>query len=515
MLDRRGVLRAGAYASAAGLVTALTGHDNAGAAPHGPSAPTPQPAVNPNWQQLEKALQSGSKLYLPKAQNFPALARPWNLRYEDRKPMGIVSCASAQDVRTALLWAKENGMPLAPRAGGHNYAGYSTTTGLLISVRPMSQVTALDGNRLRIGGGATNGDVAKAGAGAGGTNLYVPGGRCVGVGIAGLTLGGGLGFNDRKWGLTCDNLVETEIVLADGSIVRANRDTEADLFWACRGGAGGNFGINTSFLFDAVDVSRRTATVFHFTFGPGSGEEIMKIVQEMLADDRGNDLDIRIEFENPGTGPHDVNVAVLGQYLGGDSAVRRRLDPLLRLRPAEQSIEQLGFWTAQEKLSMVSEHETVASKSLVPHTWLPSTTVKEIVDWTLKWKPYRRGNSGYVTLFAMGGKAGAPSADATAFPHRDGKFVIDVGTSWTDGTTHDEVQRLLAQTRGIHGRLSEVLKTNAAYVNFPDPDLTDWQTAYYGSNYGRLRKIKTRNDPHRIFRYGQGIEPLDHSEAGS
>ncbi|WP_207943156.1 FAD-binding oxidoreductase [Actinomadura sp. KC345] len=427
--------------------------------------------------------------------------------------MGIVSCASTKDVRTALLWAKENGMPLAPRAGGHNYAGYSTTTGLIINVRPMNQVTALPDGRLRIAGGATNGDVAKAGAGK--TNLYVPGGRCVGVGIAGLTLGGGLGFNDRKWGLTCDNLVETEVVLANGKIVRANREEEPELFWACRGGAGGNFGINTSFLFDAVDVSRTTATFFRFTFGPGSGEEVMKIVQETLADDRENDLDIRIEFENPGTGPHDVNVAVLGQYLGDESALRTRLGSLLRLNPAEQSIERLGFWAAQEKLSMVSEHETVASRSLVPHSWLPPTTVKEIVDWTLKWKPYRKGNSGYVTLFAMGGKAGAPSADATAFPHRNGKFVIDVGTAWTEGTTPDEVHRLLAQTGDIHGGLSKALKTNAAYVNFPDPDLTDWQTAYYGSNYDRLRKAKTHYDPHQVFRYAQGIEPLRHSEAGS
>jgi FAD/FMN-containing dehydrogenase len=498
--------------SAAGMVTALTGRDDAGAASRIPSTPSPQPPGNPNWQELEKMLGPGSRLYLPKEPKFPSLAQPWNLRYEDRKPMGIVSCATAKDVKAALLWAQDNHMPLAARAGGHNYAGYSTTTGLLISVRPMSEVTALPGKRLRIAGGATNGDVAKAGAGK--TNLYVPGGRCVGVGIAGLTLGGGLGFNDRKWGLTCDNLVETEVVLADGRIVRANGTDRPDLFWACRGGAGSNFGINTSFVYNAVDVSQTTATFFRLTFHPRDGVEVMKIVQEgLLARDHDNNLDIRIEFENPGTGRDNVNVAVLGQYLGDDSATRTKLGALLKMGPAEQSIEQLGFWAAQEKLSMVSEHETVASKSLVPAKWLPAETVKEIVEWTLRWEPHRAGNSGYVTLFAMGGKAGEPRPADTAFPHRGATFVIDVGTSWHPETKPEAVKHLLAQTRTIHGRLSKELNTSAAYVNFPDPDLTDWHTAYYGNNYSRLTQIKAEYDPHQVFRYDQGIPPRPSSGA--
>ncbi|TDC62311.1 FAD-binding oxidoreductase [Actinomadura sp. GC306] len=512
MLDRRVVLRAGAYISAAGMAAALTGRDDAAAA-RTPSTPSLQPPGKPNWGELEKMLGPGSKLYLPEAPKFPSLAQPWNLRYEDRKPMGVVSCATAQDVKVALLWAQENGMPLAPRAGGHNYAGYSTTTGLLISVRPMSEVTALPGRRLRIAGGATNGDVAKAGAGK--TGLYVPGGRCVGVGIAGLTLGGGLGFNDRKWGLTCDNLIETEVILADGRIVRASSAENPELFWACRGGAGGNFGINTSFVFNAVDVSQQTATVFRLTFRPRDGVEVMKIVQEgLLAHDRENDLDLRIEFENPGTGRENVNVAVLGQYLGDDSAMRTKLGPLLKLGPVEQSVERLGFWAAQEKLSMVSEHETMASKSLVPDKWLSAETVREIVEWTLRWEPHRTGNSGYVTLFAMGGKAGEPRRDATAFPHRGATFVIDIGTSWNSETPPEAVKSLLTQTRAIYRRLSKDLNTTAAYVNFPDPDLTDWPTAYYGENYRRLKEVKAEYDPRRIFCYDQGIPPRTPAKDG-
>jgi FAD/FMN-containing dehydrogenase len=155
-----------------------------------------------------------------------------------------------------VLWAKANGMPLAIRSGGHSYAGYSTTSGLLIDVSSMNEVGAPDvEGRVRMGGGARNANVY---AGLRPANRSITHGRCEGVGVAGLVLGGGIGFSQRRRGLTCDQLVETEIVTAAGERLVCNEKENADLVWACRGGGGGNFGVNVSVTFQTFPVDVMT-----------------------------------------------------------------------------------------------------------------------------------------------------------------------------------------------------------------------------------------------------------------
>ncbi|WP_067820561.1 FAD-binding oxidoreductase [Actinomadura kijaniata] len=458
-----------------------------------------------DWRHLRRELSARGRLYRPGDPQFGRLAPPWNLRYADRRPAGIVVCATPKDVQVAVRWARRTGMPLMPRSGGHSYAGYSTTPGLLISLAPMRRITRR-GDRLWVGGGATNADVFDAGEHK--TGLYVPGGRCLGVGVAGLTLGGGLGFNDRKWGLTCDHLVATDVVLADGTLVRASRKHDQDLWWACRGGAGGNFGINTGFEFDTVDVSRTAATVFALTFRLNQGTKVMRILQHhLLARDTRHNLDVRVGFGNPGTGAGHAHIAVLGQYLGDIDALRRELKPLLRLRPSKHRLRHSGFWTAQQRLSMKSEHEAMASRSLVPDRWLEDDAVHLITHQISGWRPGRRGNSAFVTLFAMGGAIARLDPADTAYPHRRATFVIDIGTSWKPGTPDHVVNALLAQTHTTHHALSDALRTRAAYVNFTDPDLHDWPTAYYADNYTRLTHVKRHYDPDWVFRYPQGIHP--------
>ncbi|MFI1394460.1 FAD-binding oxidoreductase [Streptomyces sp. NPDC020681] len=501
MVGRRDVLRNGARATAVGLAAGLIGGQGSAAAAAGSAA---APAAGPEpraWRELRRRLSPAAALYLPGSDEFRTLALPDNLRYADVLPAGIVACATAQDVQVSVRWAAQHGVPLAPRSGGHNYAGYSTTRGLLISLRRMRDVT-VQGTRLLLGGGATNSDVYAARS----ANLYFPGGRCPGVGVAGLTLGGGLGFNDRKWGLTCDRLAETRVVLADGSLVRAADDENADLFWACRGGAGGNFGINAAFAFDATPVADQIATVFDLSFDLRAGVGLVAAVQEILAADEAGDFDVRIGFKHPGDGP--AAVALLGQRLGDEAALRRIFAPVLELGPTKEFIEQRHFWSAQDYLlEKPGEGAAAASKSLVPNRWLSPGTVESVVEWVRHWRPGTVGNSGYVTLFAMGGRSGAPAADETAYPHRDATFVIDIGTHWKPSTPQEAVQDLLVQTRTMHRTLRRELETSAAYVNFPDPDLRGWQTAYYGGNYGRLVAVKHRYDPSRLFRYDQAVGP--------
>ncbi|MGD9485971.1 FAD-binding oxidoreductase [Streptomyces sp. TRM70308] len=494
MQNRRDLLRLGARAGAVTVAAGLAGLQPAVAAPR-PDAGGPEASA---WRELERALSAGGRLYRPYHDGFGKLAKPDNLRYAHVRPAGIAACADALDVQAAVRWAVKHGVPLVPRSGGHNYAGHSTTDGLLINLRRMDGVTA-HGTLLRVGGGATNSDVYAARA----ANLYFPGGRCPGVGVAGLTLGGGLGFNDRKWGMTCDRLLETEVVLADGTLVRAGDHAHQDLFWACRGGAGGNFGINTGFTFRAESVAEQEATVFDLTFPLDRGVRLMAAVQEALERDRAGDLDLRVGFSHSGSGSGAI--AVLGQYLGDEDRLRRLLRPVLALRPVREFVEQRHFWDAQDHLMAAPEKTAMATKSLVADDRLDGRTVAEIVEWTRNWQGGGAGNTGYVTLFAMGGMSAVPGAGETAYPHRAARFVIDIGTHWQPAAAPETVRGLLRQTRAVYRTLSAALGTTDAYVNFPDPELDDWHTAYYGDNYARLVKVKRHYDPRGVFRYPQAV----------
>lgn len=493
-ISRRFVLRAGA-AAAVGAAAHGFGQRPAAAVATAPAA-LPEPGA---WRELQRKLSPAARLFRPGDPEYADHASADNQRYAGVRPAGVLACATEDDVRAVLRWCADEGMPFAPRSGGHNYAGYSTTTGLVVSLRAMNQVAA-QGNRLHLGGGATNSDVYAARA----AGLYFPGGRCPGVGVAGLTLGGGLGFNDRKWGLTCDRMVETRVVLADGTVVRAAADENPDLFWACRGGAGGNFGVNTAFVFDAVPVNELRATVFDLSFPLTSGPAVVEEFQHLLAADRADDLDVRIGFKHTGDGT--TAVTVLGQRLGPEDAARRVLAGLLRLGPSRAFVEERGFWSAQDHLMETpGPKDCYASKSLVPDRWLTWDTVAHIAEWTRTWQPGPSQATGYVTLFAMGGTTATLRPDETAYPHRSATFVIDIGTHWRPGATPHEVRALLTQTRAMRHILRGRLATDAAYVNFPDPDLHGWQHAYYGANYARLAEVKHRYDPTGLFRYNQAV----------
>lgn len=517
MVSRRKVLRFGAQASAvagAGVLYGATANSAYASSAHAHSAyangarRTAPQVPESAWRDLERELSPGAGPFRPWDAEYRKLVLPDNRRYASVQPAGIVACNTEKDVSVALRWAVRHGLPFAPRSGGHNYAGFSTTTGLLITLQRMNGVTpgvnTPTRKRLIVDGGATNSDVAAARA----THLYFPGGRCPGVGVAGLTLGGGLGFNDRRWGMTCDRLVETRIVLADGTVARATEHENADLFWACRGGAGGNFGINTGFVFDAVDVSAQNAAVFDLTFPVRRGVEVMNAVQQVLAADRDDAFDIRVGFKNDGDGTPPV-VWLLGQRLGDEDGLRRALAPVLHLGPPKVFIEERHFWDAQDRLmDRPGAPAAMASKSLVPHAWLDTRAVEHIVEWIENWHPGgtdRKGAVGYVTLFAMGGASDHPLPHETAYPHRGATFVVDIGSSWAPGTPPEEVGLLLARLRTMHGTLSGDIGTTAAYVNFPDPDLADWRHSYYQGNYERLVAVKRRYDEDGVFRYGQGV----------
>src|SRR5262249_53152303 len=183
--------------------------------------------------------------------------------YARTLPPGIARCLNATDVAQSILWARRFHVPLVARGGGHSYAGYSSTRGLMIDMSPMNQI-AFDAStgQLTVAGGIRNRDLYAALQAAGVMITY---GRCPAAGGAAFPLGGGIGFNMRALGLACDQLLATELMTAAGEIVSADAQSHAELYWACRGGTGGNFGLNTSFTLQSVPVPA-SLTVFKITW---------------------------------------------------------------------------------------------------------------------------------------------------------------------------------------------------------------------------------------------------------
>src|SRR2546421_7162697 len=177
----------------------------------------------------------------------------FDTRFDAVMPRAIVFCESTADVQRTVRWAREHAVRIVPRSGGHSYGGYSTTTGVIVDVSRLNGVTLDSSRHAVVGAGARLIDVY---AGLAQHGRTVPAGSCPTVGIAGLALGGGVGFASRKYGLTCDNLLEATVVLADGSAVMANVHTHPDLYWALRGGGGGNFGIVTRLVFRTHPVGQ-------------------------------------------------------------------------------------------------------------------------------------------------------------------------------------------------------------------------------------------------------------------
>jgi hypothetical protein len=329
------------------------------------------------------------------------------LRFAQLLPAGIPRCTSPEDVRACLLWARSNDVPLAIRSGGHSYAGFSTTSGLMIDVSLMKEVGEVDpAGRVRMGGGARNANVYSA---LGPRNRALTHGRCKGVGVAGLVLGGGIGFSQRLRGLTCDQLIETEIVLPSGELLRCNETENADLFWACRGGGGGNFGVNISLRFQTFPVD--VVTVFRLAWTTGL-DELLPAALELLptTPDR---LGCKLLVD----AGKNVRLELLGQFAGTQDELAALLAPPDRIAtPSEAATSTLPYWESQELLSEEGPPEYTHERSRYIFRPLPAEGARNILDFVRHWPGTHDGAQW--KIFLAGGAVAAVPPDATAFVHR-------------------------------------------------------------------------------------------------
>lgn len=416
---------------------------------------------------------------------YDAARRPALARYRDLRPRAVVRCASVRDVARTIAYAQDTGTHVVPRGGGHCFAGRSSTDGLVLDLSRLDAITVGPDGCASIGAGARLARVYDVLHEHGRT---VPAGCGPTVGIAGLTLGGGLGLLGRVHGLTCDTLVGARVVLADGRVVCCDTDRDPDLFWALRGAGGGQFGVVTSLTFATVPEPR--ATRFELCWPDAAAGAVIAAWQHW-APDAPDEITANLTVAaEPG---HPLRVAVFGasfrdadatsSLLGGlIAASGTRADTCLRHGLAVRDLKR-SFAGALDP----GAHVTTSRSEFFAQP-LAAAAITALLDELTAGPNGRRE----LTFTAMGGAYNRVAADATAFVQRGERFLLEhvaddgpwVDRSWAIAHPHGS------------GRV---------YPNFPDPQLEDWAAAYHGDNLPRLAAAKHGYDPGRIFRFPQAI----------
>ncbi|MBW4442469.1 MAG: FAD-binding oxidoreductase [Plectolyngbya sp. WJT66-NPBG17] len=416
-------------------------------------------------------------------------------------PFAIVFCQSVTDVINAVNWAQTSGIPVRVRSGRHSYEAFSVADdALIIDLNDMEKIQ-VDRSKARatIQAGAELVPIYET---LNAQGVTIPGGSCATVGITGLTLGGGYGLLARWKGLTCDNLQSVEMVTAAGKAIVASPSQNPDLFWALRGGGGGNFGIVTSLTYQVHSIDK--VTVYQLSWNWSEIERVMQFWQTWApeTDDRHTSI-LKLVSEAVGS------VFVVGQFVGTETELRQVLAPLLTLAPKSVSIETLPYIEAVYAFAGLKPDYP----KRLAHWHGSQTKFKNASDYVAR--PLSAAGTMTVINFlkqapsknvvlqfdSYGGAIAKIAPDATAFPHRQVNFNIQYQTYWTkpqDQAVH------LNWVRNFRAAMQPHV-TGGCYVNYCDRDLKNWQTAYYGNNWQKLKQVKQRVDPGNFFRFEQSV----------
>src|SRR5512132_958464 len=439
-------------------------------------------------------------------------------RFHNIRPEAVVRCRTAGDVAETIGFVRAMRLPTAIRSGGHCFAGRSSSTGVVIDVTPMNAVS-VSGGVATIGAGARLGDVYDS---LSRHDLTLAAGSCPSVGIAGLTLGGGLGILGRTYGLTSDQLLGVQVVLADGRVVDCDDEHHEELFWALRGAGAGNFGVVTSFVFHTRAAS--SATNFHLSWTYPHAAAVIDAWQAwapVAPDELYASLLVRAEREVERPPPLDVFGSMLGSEkdaadLLEELAVRAGVDPTSHLLGHMSRHETTRYWADLGGAERVDQEPARDDYPLLKSEFFQQPLPSEAVTALLNTLVAERaaGQSRELDFTPWGGAYNRISPDATAFVHRRELFSLKhsaVVDSDSSDAAKDGARRWLAKSWAN----VRPWGTGRVFPNFPDPDLEDWGPAYYGANYGRLLRVKQTYDPGNTFRFHQSLPTSTRSQSTS
>jgi len=444
-----------------------------------------------DYAGLRKALKGA--LLLPGDAGYATAATPYNAALGVRRPAAIANVAGAGDVGTCVRRVRGHGVTIAARSGGHSYAGFSTPdNGLVVDVSALKSITVKSDGTATVGAGARLIDVYAALAAHG---RALPAGSCPTVGIAGSTLGGGIGVVARAYGLTCDHLEGATVVTAGGDVHAVDGNHDADLFWALRGGGGGNGGIVTDFTFATVPAP--TVTIFSLHFPASRTARVLRAWSAWM-DAAPNQLSALCAITAAATPTNRVT----GTWTGPASALSGHLASLIAAvgaSPTSRTTHTHGYLDAMKYFAGCLSETVAGCKSkgresfraasrMLEHT-VTASTADQVVE-------LMRSRRGMVLLFdSLRGQVAAPKIGDTAFAHRAAHASVQVYSGdAANGPAVLAVQQALAPIVG-----------SGAYVNYLNPGQRDWATAYYGANLPRLRKVIRKYDPDGVFTFAQSV----------
>jgi FAD/FMN-containing dehydrogenase len=461
-------------------------------------APTPVP--DEQVQDLADAI--AGRILHPGSPDYDDARTIWNAMI-DKRPGLIVACARAQDAVEAVRFAARHELLTAIQGAGHNIAGNSICDGgIVISFQDMRAVE-VDPNsgRVRAQPGATLGDMDAATQVHG---LAVPTGINSTTGIAGLTLGGGFGWLSRKHGMTVDNLVSAEVVTAGGEIVRASETENADLFWGLRGG-GGNFGVVTSFEFQAHPVGPEVLSglIVHPFEDAG---DVLRAYRDFCAQ-APDEVTAWVVMRHAPPLPfldeavHGTRVVVLAAMYAGDMADgEAALAPLRAIGNPHADVigpnPFAGWQQAFDPLLTPGERNYWKTHDFTEMS-------DGLIDTALRYVEGIPDPQCEVFFAQMGGAQGRIPEDATAYQGRKAQFVMNVHGRWSDPSQDDTC---IAWCRDLFNA-SAPYATGEAYVNFMTEEEAHRVADAYGSSYERLVALKDKYDPTNLFRLNQNIPP--------
>ncbi len=444
----------------------------------------------------------GGEILLPGDGAYESARKIWNAMV-DKRPAVIARCATTPDVVRAVNFARDNGVLLSVRGGGHNIAGNAVCDdGLMIDLSKMkaARVDAA-ARRVTIEGGATLADLDAATEAHG---LATPVGINSTTGVAGLTLGGGFGWLSRKYGMTVDNLESAEVVTAAGEVVRASASENPDLFWALRGG-GGNFGVVTRFEFRLHPVGPDVLSGL-IVYPISEAKSVLRQYREFTAK-APDELSVWTVLRKAPPLPflpekvHGREMMALALLYAGDP---KRGEPLI------EPLRRFGTpWGEHIGVQPYVAWQKTFDPLLTPgarNYWKShnfSTLEDGLFDVVVAYVGKLPSPECEIFFGAIGGATTRPAPDSAAYPHRDAQFVMNFHGRWEDPA---DDERCVGWARDFFNATAP-FASGGVYVNFLTADEGDRVRAAYGPNYDRLVRVKRRYDPANLFHMNQNIRP--------
>ncbi|RJQ69587.1 FAD-binding oxidoreductase [Pseudonocardiaceae bacterium YIM PH 21723] len=490
-LTRRQLISGGLSVAALAALGSCS-YDEAPVSPTGTSSPFGR-AGEPNWDELRQRV---SGLFLPQETGYRDAAKVFNTLFDANTPAAVAKVKTPQEIQACLELAAASQTPIAARAGGHSYAGYSAQNkALIVDLRAMSQVEVAGDGTMVVGGGARLIDVYAALAKAG---RLIPAGSCATVGAAGLTFGGGLSVLNRKYGLTLDWVDSINLITPDSRQLTVSPTSEPDLFWGLRGAGGGNFGIADRITFRTAPAPE-TLTIVTLKFPLSARAELLESWVRW-APKQPDEL-----WSSYGIAKDECGLT--GCFVGTSAEVRPLLERWYTdagIRPASSSIVEHNFGNAMLFLAGCKPDDFptcqasgrrnahLGSSRMVEHE-LTSAQASAVVDLVDDAKDL-------TFLFdSLGGSVIPNPKHDSAFAHRDKLADCQIFVNAPQGQAAAE--KIL---RPVVDAMASLIGSGS-YINYIDGGQQDWLQASYGKNVDRLKSVAKKYDPNKVMAFPQGI----------